>query len=135
MGCRYGGHCLWLFGVLCLTVCLGVTGCRKQADTIAPETKPSAPKTSTAWIKATPNPVPIPGGSDKGTTTLSWDTGDGSNAQVYLRVAGKPDQLFSGGPRNKAEAKWIKKNRQYEFILFAGNEHATELARVTVAAE
>jgi dTDP-4-amino-4,6-dideoxygalactose transaminase/glycosyltransferase involved in cell wall biosynthesis len=40
--------------------------------------------TGTAWIRATPNPVPR--GEGAGTTTISWSTGDGSWGEVYLCV-------------------------------------------------
>ena len=111
---------------LSLLLCLSVPGCGGQAGATAGN--------ATAWIKADPNPVPVPGGATQGTTTVSWDTG-GPQAEVYLRVAEKADQLFSGGPRNKQDAKWIRKGREYEFVLFAGKEHQTELAKVTVTGE
>jgi hypothetical protein len=128
---------LTLVAVFGLVALLDVTGCgnRQPASTRSNGTvKPAPSNGSGPWIKADPNPVAIPAGAKQVATTLSWDTGDGSDAQVYLRVSGKPDQLFSGGPRNKAEAGWIRAGVNFEFILFAGKEHQRELARVTVTA-
>lgn len=113
--------------VLWLTTLLIATGCRdRQPESSSPDAAPTGP-----WIKADPNPVTVPADS-KGKTTISWDTRDGSDAQVYLRFSGKEDQLFSGGGRYQAEANWIGKGVTYEFILFAGKDHQKELARVLV---
>jgi hypothetical protein len=116
-----------LISVLCLAAWLPVAGCSKH--------EPAPTNESSAWIKADPNPVVVPVDADQGTTTVSWDTVNGSKAEVYLRVDGKPDQLFSGGPRNHQDAKWIRKGRKYDFILFAGREHELELARVSVTGQ
>ena len=82
-------------------------------------------------ITATPNPVPA--GTEKlGTTTITWDTGDGSVGEVYVSDNGKAEKLFAGNRRNGAlEAKWIGKG-EYEFRLYAGKEHKTILASVKV---
>jgi hypothetical protein len=142
MAVAFGGRCLYVGTVFALGVSLVASGCGKPTDNPAPDADPVAVKANSAplkksapWIKADPNPAPIPAGAEQGTTTVSWDTGDGSNSKVYLRVANKPDQLFSGGPRNKQEAKWIRKNATYEFVLLGGPEFKTELARVTVVGE
>lgn len=124
---------VWTRIVFAVALCLATSGCSNQAENS--HANSVVPQVAAPWIKAEPNPVPSQAGSDKGTTTISWDAGDGSNAEVYLQVAGKPDQLFSGGSRYKKDATWIKKGTKYEFVLFAGSEHKTELARVAVSGE
>jgi hypothetical protein len=123
--------------ILGVAALLALTGCHSKGSegVDSKSTSEAAPPTQSGpWIKAIPNPVPIPAGSDQGTTTISWDTVDGSDAQVFLRVAGKPDKIFSGGSRNQQDANWIMKGKDYDFILFAGKEHQKELARVTIRA-
>lgn len=131
--------------VVGLAVAITGGGCGKKAqDKTDTDVTPNptggkgstgSPKKAAPWIKADPNPVPVSEGTDKGTTTISWDTGDGSDAQVILRIAGQKDKVFSGGSRFKAEANWIKKGVQYDFILFAGKEREKELAKVTITAK
>jgi hypothetical protein len=86
-----------------------------------------------ATITAVPNPVPAQTG--KGTTQISWNTGDGSPGQVYVARDGKPEQLFSQGAKGSQEAPWIRAGLAYEFRLYAGKEHAQLLASVAVRGE
>jgi len=85
-------------------------------------------------LTASPNPVPFINGL--GSTTLIWDTGDGSPAQLYVSQDGQPDQLFGGGmdgaPDGKATANWIQAGSAYVFKLYAGTDHSTLLKSVTV---
>jgi len=77
------------------------------------------------------NPNPVPAGSK--TTTISWDTGDGSIAQVYISVDGGPEKRFSGSlSKGSLDATWIEKKNEYDFRLYAGMEHTTLLASVKV---
>jgi len=81
-------------------------------------------------ITATPNPVPA-GDSKFGTTTVAWDTGDGSPGEVYVIINGKEERRFSGSPRGNQDASWIGKG-EYEFRLYAGKERKSILASVKV---
>jgi hypothetical protein len=83
-----------------------------------------------AFIMATPNPVPI--GAGKGTTTISWSTGDGSWGQVYVSINGQSEELFTEGAESVADARWIDPNTIYEFRLYAGTEHTNMLDRTVV---
>jgi hypothetical protein len=82
-------------------------------------------------ITATPNPVPA--GSEKfGTTTITWDTGDGSIGEVYVSTNGGEEKRFSGATtKGSQDAAWIGKG-VYEFRLYAGKEHKTLLGSVRV---
>jgi hypothetical protein len=89
-----------------------------------------------AFLTASPNPVPIGGtGGLRGTTTISWSTGDGSEGQVYLAVRGQPEQLFAQGSRGSQEAPWISPSATFEFRLYAGTEHKVLLDSEKVVAQ
>jgi hypothetical protein len=97
--------------------------------TSAPDTAPHRE----ARITADPNPVPA--GSGKGTTTISWDTGDGTPGQVYVERKGQAEKLFAQGKKGTEKATWIYGGFTYEFRLYAGKEHKQVLARVTVTGQ
>jgi hypothetical protein len=110
-------------GVLLLCVAL-LAGCRSKA-TSSPETK--------GGPRVTANPNPVPAGAEKfGTTTITWDTGDGSIGEVYVSVNGAAEKLFAGNrSKGSQEARWIG-TADHEFKLYAGKEHKTLLASVRV---
>ena len=89
------------------------------------------PAASAATITASPNPVPA--GERLGTTTITWNTGDGTAGQVYVSVDGGPESIFVGGGPGSAAAPWIEAGKKYEFRLYAGTEHATVLAKTEVS--
>ena len=96
----------------------------------APARNPNAPKVAPS-ITATPNPVPA-GETKFGTTTVTWDTGDGSIGEVYVSVNGAAEKLFAGNrSKGSLAAAWIGKG-EHEFRLYAGKEHKTLLASVRV---
>ena len=101
------------------------------AAAAAPAGEQSASPQTRATLTAAPNPVPATPGM--GTTTIAWDTGDGSWAQVFLSVAGGPEQLFVEGPRGAKNAPWISPRITYEFRLYAGRERRVLLAAVPVS--
>jgi len=102
----------------------------------APEANvPSAsPGASTATITASPNPVHT-GERINGTTTITWNTADGTEGQVYVSVDGGPEGKFAAGPQGSAAAGWIQAGKIFEFRLYAGTEHATVLAKTQVTGQ
>lgn len=71
-----------------------------------------------------------------GTSTITWDTGDGSVGQVYVAViedregrAGgiTGDRLFVTAPSGSQDAPWIAYSSAYRFSLYAGLTHTTLL--------
>jgi hypothetical protein len=96
----------------------------------APTTSPGA---STATITASPNPVPLSQG--RGTTTITWNTGDGSVGTVYLAKDNEPEAAFASGTPGSAVAPWIEAGITYEFRLYAGTEHTKMLAKAQVSAQ
>ena len=63
----------------------------------SPEANASAatPAEPAATITASPNPVTT--GEGPGTTTITWNTGDGTTGQVYVSEDGAPERLFADG--------------------------------------
>jgi len=81
-------------------------------------------------ITASPNPVPA--GEGLGTTTITWNTGDGTFGQVYVSADGGPEAPFNAAPSGSFTAGWIQVGQTYEFRLYAGTEHATLLSKTQV---
>ena len=98
----------------------------------SPEANASAgsPAASAATITASPNPVTT--GEGPGTTTVTWNTGDGTAGQVYVSVDGGPEAVFAFGPSGSHAASWIQAGKTFEFRLYAGYEHAKVLAKTQV---
>jgi hypothetical protein len=101
----------------------------------APEAQapPATPAASAATISASPNPVSI--GEGPGTTTVSWNTGDGSAGEVFVLEDGAPEKMFAMGPAGSASAPWIQAGKTFEFRLYAGSDHAKMLAKTQVTGQ
>lgn len=126
---------LLLSALACNSGNSGTTGSQAPAASQAPATStPPAPIAATPASKATvgANPNPVPPGAGLGRTTVTWNTGDGSWAQVYLAVEGQPEVLFVEGRSGSKAAPWISAGPVYEFRVYAGKEHKTVLASVKV---
>jgi hypothetical protein len=80
-------------------------------------------------LTAAPNPIP----PETKSTTLTWDTGDGSWGEVFLLVEGQQEKRFSEGPKGTLDVPWITAGAVYEFRLYAGKEHKQILATVKVS--
>jgi len=102
-------------------------GPSKNPEANAPASSPAAPA---ATITASPNPVTT--GEGAGTTTVTWNTGDGTTGQVYVSEGGAPDTLFATDATGSAPAPWIQAGKTFEFRLYAGTEHAKVLAKTQV---
>ncbi len=97
-----------------------------------PEVNASAasPGALAPTITASPNPVTI--GEGPGTTTITWNTGDGTTGQAYVSEDGGPERLFAEGSTGSAPVAWIQAGKTFEFRLYAGTEHAKVLAKTQV---
>ena len=102
-------------------------GPSKNPEVNASAASPVAPA---ATITASPNPITTSEGP--GTTTITWNTGDGTTGQVYVSEDGAPETLFSAGSTGSAPAPWIQAGKTFEFRLYAGTEHAKVLAKTRV---
>jgi hypothetical protein len=84
------------------------------------EPSPSDGAQTGATITANPNPVPL-GPKGKGTTTISWNTGDGSEGLVFCSWNKEKEGLFAkGSSKGSKEAPWIGKDGIYDFRLYTG---------------
>jgi len=99
-----------------------VTGCGKPP---APATSDPAP--AGAVLQAMPNPVPT--GSNS--TTITWDSGTKTTAQLYVSQDGGAEKLLSEDRKGSKQVEWIGTG-SYEFRLYAGKDHTTRLASLVV---
>ena len=104
-------------------------GPSKNPEPNAPAASPAA---SAATITASPNPVTT--GEGAGTTTITWNTGDGTAGEVYVLEEGGSERLFATGATGSVPAAWIQASKTFEFRLYAGTEHAKVLAKTQVTA-
>jgi hypothetical protein len=102
-------------------------GPSKNPEVNASAASPAAPS---ATITASPNPVTT--GEGSGTTTITWNTGDGTTGQVYVSEDGAAEALFTAGPTGSTPAPWIRAGKTFEFRLYSGTEHAKMLAKTQV---
>jgi hypothetical protein len=94
-----------------------VIGCgRSSPDSTA--SSPPAPENNVTVVgvvlRADPNPVP--GGTEMGKTTITWQTGSEAVADIYY-VNGADETLFASGPRGSKEAPFIRPGSN-EFRLY-----------------
>ena len=97
------------------------------------ENPSASPAASGATITASPNPVQTSQGL--GTTTITWNTGDGTAGEVYVYDEDGHEGLLAKGPAGSAAARWIQAGKTAEFRLYAGYEHAKVLARTQVTGQ
>jgi hypothetical protein len=106
--------------VVCLVLLLGFFVCfcqsachsgRRQAAHIS-ETQPV--------LSASPNPLPA-GDPDRplGTTTITWDTGNGEIGDLYVKVDREPEVSVARAAKGTQEVRWIQFDSFYEFRLYA----------------
>jgi hypothetical protein len=83
-------------------------------------------------LSATPNPVPA-GDLDKplGTTTITWDTGNGALGDLYVKVDREPEKFIARAASGRHEVHWIQFDSIYEFRLYA-KKRSKLLATLTV---
>jgi hypothetical protein len=100
--------------VLSCCVCLLLSACHSARRQTA-----HSPKAHPV-LTASPNPVPA-GDPDQplGTTTIAWDTGDGSIGDVYVKVDRQPEVFMARAPSGRHEVRWIQFDSLYEFRLYA----------------
>jgi hypothetical protein len=108
--------------VLCLgSPCIaeGIT----QGGGMSPKTKGSA------RITATPERVKV---SDRASTDIAWNTGDGSMGFVFVTANGRPPVLVATGNEGSRVISWIRKGN-YVFDLYGDAGRRTLLSSVNVS--
>ena len=70
-------------------------------------------------LSASPNPVPA-GDIEKqvGSTTITWNTGDGAPGDLYVKVDREPEKFMVRAPWGTHEVRWIQFDSVYEFRLY-----------------
>ncbi len=66
---------------------------------------------------------------------ISWDTGDGSNGEIYVSQDGGPESLVGLGPAGRIEAPWISRGSVYRFALYGADRAFGPLATAEVPEE
>jgi hypothetical protein len=67
-----------------------------------------------------------------GKTTVTWNSGGASPAQLYVKVNRSPEVLLSRGESGSVDVPWIAFDSFYEFHLYSGKHHSNLLAKVNV---
>jgi hypothetical protein len=106
---RYCGTLLVGFSIcLCLSTCHRPSRQTNQTSTAKPV------------LSAEPNPVPAGDPTQPlGTTVITWDTGNGTNGYLYVKVDRQPEKFITQGPSGTHEVPWIQFDSVYEFRLYA----------------
>jgi hypothetical protein len=83
-------------------------------------------------LTASPNPVPA-GDLDQplAATQISWNTGNKTIGELYVRVNRSPERLLGRGPSGTIKIGWIQFDSTYEFRLYA-KKHSRLLAKLDV---
>jgi hypothetical protein len=73
-----------------------------------------------AVLEAEPNPVPA-GDINKplGVTTITWNTGNGTIGDLYVKVDREPEKFMARAPSGTDEVRWIQFDSVYEFRLYS----------------
>jgi hypothetical protein len=116
----------WITVLLGVSICLLLSTCHRAArQTVQnPIAKPV--------LSASPNPVPA-GDPDQplGATTITWDTGDGTIGDLYVKVDRAPEVFMARAPSGTHRVGWIQSDSFYEFRLYA-KKRSKLLARLEV---
>lgn|SRR6266478_1752209 len=120
------------FSVRCITLVLGLSVClflnacpgARQHAKHSPTAKPV--------LSASPNPVPA-GDPDQpvGSTQISWDTGDETVGDLYVRIDREDERFVGSAPSGVMNIDWIQFDSLYEFRLYA-KKRSKLLASLTV---
>jgi len=118
---------------IALVVCfLALDGCHssKRPTTSSTQTHEI---TGAASLSASPNPVPA-GSPDQelGKTTISWNTGDSSVGDVYVKMNRAPEVLVGRGQSGTIQINWIGFDSLYEFRLYTKRNHFKPLKKLEV---
>jgi hypothetical protein len=66
-----------------------------------------------------------------GTTTITWDTRNGTPGYLYVKVDRGPEKFIASAASGTNEVRWIQFDSVYEFRLY-GKKQSKLLATLTV---
>jgi hypothetical protein len=87
-------------------------------------------RSGVAAIAAKPEHVTVAG--ERGSTEISWDTGNGSMGFVFVTQNDRKPVLFATSPKGSRVVPWIRVGH-YVFELYADTDRQTLLAKVAVS--
>jgi hypothetical protein len=109
---RYPGYCAALLAGVLVCLCLITCDRARRQTAQSQAAKPI--------LFAEPNPLPAGDPNQPlGTTTITWNTGNGTIGYLYLKVDRQPEKFVTQGPSGTHEVPWIQSDSFYEFRLYA----------------
>ena len=110
----------FMAAICLIAAALFVNGCGRQSSD-STEAAPAAPESDVVvGVVLRANPNPVPGGSETGKTTITWQTGSEAIADIFS-VSGADEILFASGARGSKEAS-IRPGAN-EFRLYNQGQH------------
>jgi hypothetical protein len=100
---------------------LFVIGCGRPSPDSTASSQTSANDATVTGVVLRADPNPVPGGTEMGKTTIFWQTGSETVADIYY-VSGTDETLFASGPRGSKEAPFIRPGSN-EFRLYNQGQH------------
>ena len=118
--------------VRCISMVVGLPICVLLGACDSAPRQPVPTGAVQAVLSANPNPVPA-GDIDKplGTTTVTWDTGNGAVGDLYVKVNREPEKFMARAPRGTIKIDWIQFDSTYQFRLYA-KKHSRLVAKLDV---
>lgn len=109
---RYPGYCAALLAGVLVCLCLITCDRARRQTAQSQAAKPI--------LFAEPNPLPAGDPNQPlGTTTITWNTGNGTIGYLYVKVDRQPEKFVTQGPSGTHEVPWIQFDSFYEFRLYA----------------
>jgi hypothetical protein len=112
--------------VVGFSICFALTGCHSARR------PPIRAGAAQPVLSASPNPIPAGDINELlGTTTITWDTGNGEIGDLYVKVDREPEKFMARAPSGTHEVRWIQFDSFYEFRLYS-KKHSKLLAKLEV---
>jgi hypothetical protein len=129
---RRGGKVIAWRSIAAVACFFPLVGCHSSKPPTTSSTQTDR-VTGAAWLSASPNPVPA-GSPDQalGKTTISWNTGDSSVGDVYVKMNRAPEVLVGRGQSGTIQINWIAFDSLYEFRLYTKRNHFMPLKKLDV---
>jgi hypothetical protein len=116
----------WVTFHLGLSIALSLSACNRGKK------EPPQHAAARPVLSAEPNPVPAGDPNQPvGTTVITWNTGNGTIGNLYVKVDRGPEVFVTRGPSGTHEIHWIQFDSFYEFRLYA-KKRSKLLAKLAV---
>jgi len=113
--------CLMLAGLF-------VIGCGRPSpdSTASSPLSPADDATTVTGVVLRADPNPVPGGTEMGKTTITWQTGSEALADIYY-VSGTEETLFASGAKGSKEAPIRPGSNEFRFYNQGQHKLVTQL--------